>query len=93
MLVNEGIYVAERGSSCAGCFLDPFDAFYCFARLGDHWFLGHEFLGLFYRWRRRIPAKSQRTTERFAEYLPNLNNDSSLLIQQDKLFEAARPAG
>src|ERR1700687_5588208 len=42
MLVNEGVYVAERRSSCADCFLDLLDgtfrslffgAFYCFARL------------------------------------------------------------
>src|SRR6202022_1712864 len=68
MLVNEGVYVAVRRSSCADCFLDLFDgifrrrffgAFYCFARLGDDWFLGHEFLGLFYVMRRRFPAKSQ----------------------------------
>jgi len=68
MLVNEGVYGAERRSSRADCFIELFDgifrsrffgAFYCFARLGDDWFLGHEFLRLFYGQRRRFPAKSQ----------------------------------
>ena len=53
MLVNEGVYVAERRSACSDCFLNLFDgifrswffgAFYCFARLLDDWFLGHAFL-------------------------------------------------
>src|ERR1700693_4424847 len=65
MLVNEGVYLAERRSSCADCFLDLcdgifrsrfFGAFYCFARLRDDWFWGHEFLGLFYGLR---PISSQ----------------------------------
>jgi len=62
---NEGVYLAERRSSCADCFLDLcdgifrsrfFGAFYCFARLRDDWFWDHEFLGLFYGLR---PISSQ----------------------------------
>ena len=68
MLVNEGVLCCRASILVRRLLSRLFDgifrrrffgAFYCFARLGDDWFLGYEFLGLFYGLRRRFPAKSQ----------------------------------